>query len=411
MTEPGTRGPGDSPVGDTAAARLLCPFDLSIDVIDRMLNFEIADDPYYKGLELQVFDDGVHGKGMVAFVLRREDGRADVYRQPGLMLDRTMFQVENGVGQWIETGIDPARLDITPTGVDAEVSFRDTAGRLIELRIDDRDGRRRRPGSLLAPFGVTVQHPVSLLLAYMRRFDLLRVTRGAPQIRIAGRPARTGSLPGAWLHHRRLVKYAAGMAVVRLNTAHDGPVATVDPAAPGVVKLDRAAGGIAAISAHQGDHLARLQLSPALPDLTLVPTGTTADGQWQLAIDGAHVVGGTWTFHRTGDEVHLGLDATRGWKPTHLPLLMRIVTTVMPFFRTWPTTYRWSGTVSLRTRPTMTSRWERKSARRGDSYRRLTGSGAGRPASTVGPPKEHYPASDTGRAGTSPTSWRAGRRR
>jgi hypothetical protein len=47
----------------TAGPRVLCPFDLQVWDVDRMLNFEITDDPHYEGLELQVFDDPLHGRG------------------------------------------------------------------------------------------------------------------------------------------------------------------------------------------------------------------------------------------------------------------------------------------------------------------------------------------------------------
>ena len=42
--------------------------------VDRMLNFEITDDPIYEGLELQVFDDPAHGKGMAVLLKRRPTG-------------------------------------------------------------------------------------------------------------------------------------------------------------------------------------------------------------------------------------------------------------------------------------------------------------------------------------------------
>jgi hypothetical protein len=56
-----------APVGPAAAKDgaahqgLLCPFELQVWTVDRMLNFEITDDPVYEGLELQVFDDPAHG--------------------------------------------------------------------------------------------------------------------------------------------------------------------------------------------------------------------------------------------------------------------------------------------------------------------------------------------------------------
>src|SRR5215211_1219310 len=49
--------------------QLLCPFDLQMWAVDRMLNFEITDDPHYQGLELQVFDDPAHGRGMIVLYL------------------------------------------------------------------------------------------------------------------------------------------------------------------------------------------------------------------------------------------------------------------------------------------------------------------------------------------------------
>lgn len=42
-----------------------------------MVNFEIADNPHYQGLEIQAFDDPVHGEGMLVFLSRAGDGRID----------------------------------------------------------------------------------------------------------------------------------------------------------------------------------------------------------------------------------------------------------------------------------------------------------------------------------------------
>jgi hypothetical protein len=53
---------------------------------------------------------------------------------------------------------------------------------------------------------------------------------------------------------------------------------------------------------------------------------------------------------------------------------MRLVTTVVPVFRRWPTTYCWHADVHLGAAPTMSSRWERTAAGGGDAYRRATGS-------------------------------------
>jgi hypothetical protein len=362
-----------APASKAVNQRLLCPFTLQLWTIDRMLNFEIADDPHYEGLELQVFDDPLHGRGMAVLVRRREDGRLDIYRQPGLTLDPAIAQVGGLLGEWLEAPIDPARFEVSPDGVDVDVRFTDVAGRVLQVRIDDRDERPRHRGTLLAPVGAVVEDPVSLPLFVMGSCDLVRRSGPVFDIRIGGRLVRTGRLPGGWLHRRRLVKYTADPAVVICNEAQDGPVAMVDPRAPGEVELDPRSGGIAALRARNAGHRARLELAPALPDLARLRPRMTVEGTWRLGVDDdPAVVGGFWTVERHRDRAELGLAVDQGWQPAGLPPLMRAVTRLAPVFRSWPTTYHWSGTVTLGERPTLTSRWERTGGQRDQSYRRLT---------------------------------------
>jgi hypothetical protein len=364
-----TEAPGQQP----ANQQLLCPLALHIWAIDRMLNFEIEDDPHYAGLELQVFDDPAHGHGMAVLLKRRQDGRFDIYRQPGLTLGPEIARVGVKLGKSLETPIDPAQFEIRPDGVEVNVCFTDAAGRVIEVRIDDRDGHRRHRGTLLAPVGSTIEDPVSLPLFVMGGCDLVRRSSPVFEIRIDGRPVTTGRLPGEWLHRRRLVKYTADPTLVICNPAHEGPAATVDPRAPGDVELVPRSNGIAALRARTGGHRARLELAPALPDLVRLRPGMTVEGTWQVGIDhDPAVVGGIWTVERREDRAELVLDVVHGWRAAGLPLLMAAVTRLAPVFRSWPTTYRWSATVSLEDRPTLTARWERKGDQRDESYRRLT---------------------------------------
>jgi hypothetical protein len=363
----------EAPAQQPANQQLLCPFTLQVWLIDRMLNFEIENDPHYAGLELQVFDDPTHGHGMAVLLKRRQDGRFDVYRQPGLTLGPEIAQVGVELGEWLEAAIDPARFDIRPDGVEVDVCFTDAAGRVIEVRIDDRDGRRRHRGTLLAPVGAVIEDPVSLPLFVMGGCDLVRRSGRVFDIRIDGRPVTTGRLPGEWLHRRRLVKYTADPTLVIVNLAHEGPAATIDPRAPGDVELVPRSNGIGALRTRNGGHRARLELAPALPDLVRLRPNMTMEGTWHVGIDNdPAVVGGIWTVERRQDCAELVLDVVQGWRAAGLPPLMAAVTRLAPVFRSWPTTYRWSGTVNLRDRPTLSSRWERKDGQRDESYRRLT---------------------------------------
>jgi hypothetical protein len=369
------------PANEAVGQRLLCPFTLQVWAVDRMLNFEIVDDPHYEGLELQVFDDPAHGRGMAVLLRRRVDGRFDIYRQPGLTLDPVIAQVGGALGEWLEAPIDPARFEISPDGVDVDVRFIDVAGRVVQVRIDDRDGRRRRRGTLLAPVGAVVEDPLSLPLFVMGGCDLVRRSGRAFDICIDGRPVTTGRLPAGWLHRRRLVKYTADPTVVICNQAYDGPVPTVDPWAPGEVELDPRSNGIAALRARNGGHRARLELAPALPDLARLRPRMAVEGTWRLGIDDdSAVVGGFWAVERRRDRAEVLLAVDRGWRASGLPPLMAAVTRLAPVFRSWPTTFRWSGTVTLGDRPTLTARWERTGGQRDESYRRLTAPRSREPA-------------------------------
>ena len=336
---------------------ILRPFTLTIEPMAAMLNFEIADDPTYSGLEVQRFDDDIHGQGLAVLLVRRADRRVDVYRTSGLRLDRSRYGIHAGVCEWRETVIEPAVLDVGRDGTVVDLGLVDADGRRVEVYVDDRDGSARSPGALLAPVGASIDEPAAMLLVWMPRFDLLRTGGREPRIVIDGRRATTGRLPMAWLHHRRLIKAAADLVVVQLCPAVDaGPVER----------------GVGAVVAEAAGHAATLVLDPALPDLGSLADGADVSGLWRLAIDDqASLVSGTWRARRSGERVDLALDSTAPWRPGHLPWLMRIVTRVVPTFRRWPTTYRWRATVTLGDAPTMTSRWERTSGARDEAYARM----------------------------------------
>ncbi|MBA2638322.1 MAG: hypothetical protein H0U79_08920 [Solirubrobacterales bacterium] len=346
------------------------PLSLTVRPIARLLNFELADDPVYDGLELQWFDDHLHGSGMLAFLSRRANRRVDYYPQRGLRLDPAGYEIGGGTGSWTETDFDVARLEITEDGIDAEVQFADVDGHLIQVRIDDRDGRRRRRAQLLAPVSAGIDRPTALLLVWLDGFDLVRVTSPRPVIRIGGREAATGRLPGARLHRRQLIKYAAPVCAVELNRKHDGPLHAVGRGRD--VELTADGSCITAVASEQDGHRVRVFLDPALPDVRGLPDGAVEEGRWYVVVDGVRLTGGRWWATRSGDRVRLGLDVEERWRPGRLPWLMRLVTTAVPVFRRWPTTYRWRAVVELGSSVTMTSTWERTTSDGGQAYRRAT---------------------------------------
>lgn len=342
------------------------PFTLHVDLLDRMLNFELADDPTYSGIEVQGLDDPTHGTGLAVLLMRREDGRVDVHFEPGLRLDPAGYEIGGGLREWRPTGFDAARFEVTPDGVDLHVAFADVDGRPIELRIADR-ARRRRTAAFLAPMGAEIAKPHSLPLVWMGSFDLLRRGGPDPLISIDGRRSSPGRLPAESLLRRRLIKVATDLCVVWVNESGERPTAVAGESVLGPE-------GLEAITASSGGHDVVLGFDPPYPAGSS-RSGVATAGDWRLAIDGAPVVGGAWRAEPVADGVEVTVEVTRGWAPTGLPALMAVVTRVVPVFRRWPTTYRWSGTTTSGEDGGVDGRWERTDTEVASSYRSMTGSG------------------------------------
>lgn len=353
-----------------ARRSVVCPFSLHVDDVARMLNFELDEHPVYDFAELQWFDDDVRGTGMVAFLSRRDGRQVDYYVQPWVEADREGYELGGGTGTWTEIEFDVARLEVHPDGVDAEARFTDIDGRLIEIRVDDRDGRARRPGGMLAPISADIERPDSLMLVWMPRFDLVRRGGTEPVIRIDGHDAATGRLPAARLLRRRLIKYAP-LVTIEINRAHDGTLAGADDGYE--IRLSPA-GEVRELVAEHAGHRAKLVLDPPMPDLAELTDGADVAGRWHVEIDRMRLTGGSWSARRTGDAIAVDMGADEPWNPVRPPWPMRLVTTFVPVFRRWPTTYRWQAQIRLGERPTMSSGWDRTEDARGIHYQGSTSS-------------------------------------
>ncbi|GEN79855.1 hypothetical protein [Actinotalea fermentans] len=287
---------------------------------------------------------------------------------PALRLDPSGYSIGAGTHSWTQTPFEVAHIEVTDDGVVAQARFTDADGRLIEIDVDDRDGRPRRRGGFLAPVSAAVTEPRAMLVVWMPIFDLVHEVPGrSPVIRIDGEDARIGALPGRRLHRRHLIKYAGPICSARLNA--DDDVAAGSPG-DGVVEPGPD-GGVRAVTAAAAGHGVAVRFTPPLPDLGR--EGAVADGTWVLEMDDARVTGGVWSVRPAGDDREVSLQATRRWRPRRLPLLMRVVTTVVPVFRRWPTTYAWRAVVTADGVVTDAG-WSRTGTEDGKGYRRATGS-------------------------------------
>jgi len=362
-----------SRMADGAPTRLISsPFDIKIETLDRMLNFEIADDPIYSGLEIQGFDDDEHGRGMLVFLQRRDSEKTDVYYEAGLKLNPKLYAVGGGLGVWKECRFDKVQLDISEiSGVYAEAIFRDIDGRLIQVHVEDSTPLKGRMAhNFLAPVGAAISKPQSLMLVNMTDFDLMRRAGPEPEILIDGKSASPGSLPAETCLGRRLIKIAKDLCIVTMNPIDTGERVkmmseeTIQTEAEGINTITKALEG----------HKASLCFDPPFPNVSTL-FGNEVSGKWRIEIDDLpSVVSGHWSIAPTneGSDVKVKMEVNTGWRPKGLPLLMKFVTTIVPVFRNWPETYQWVATVHHGDL-TMHAQWERTTSDRGESYQAMSG--------------------------------------
>ncbi len=178
----------------------ILPICVGIDPMEKLLVANFKGDPEFEGLEPQIFDDLINGKGMR--VLRyRKDGKVDIYWQQGVRVDSTTFAVGAGIGDFAEVTIEPAHFELTERRLELHVAFTDAQGRKVELRVhEDTHGKQGFP--MLAPVGADVKKPPRLMLVYMPSIDLVRSTGSLVEGRIGDRTLRPASLPILLNWHR-----------------------------------------------------------------------------------------------------------------------------------------------------------------------------------------------------------------
>lgn len=355
------------------ADRLLNPFRLHIDPMVRLLLVDLTGDldRVYRGFEPQVFDDAVHGRGVIVLGWRR-DGRVDVFHQPHVRVDAATYSiVGDGLHRMVARPLEAARYAIGPAGVDAELGFDDLEGRRIELRIVERSDRPAGRFGLLAPMGDAATRPAAMPLVLLRDFGFVRRAGSEVRVAIDGRRHAIGTLPLPIDGQRRyLLRYAEAPLVVTVNPAHDGPLrpivgggATVDDAGDRLTLADGAGHrGIVRIERHSGDQFVRWAFDPPFPNPSDLRPGAEVSGGFTIDADPrvGSVTGG-YRVQREGDAVWVRLVPSGGWRPNERRLSVRLIYLVAPVFRRWPKTYAWEAEIDLAAAPgpTMRSAWTR----------------------------------------------------
>ena len=336
---------------------LVVPFKIDVDPMARLLlvNFEHDPDETYVGLEPQVFDDAVHGTGHLV-IGWRQDGRVDVYHQPGLRLSPDRYDIAGkGLAHRIERQFAAASYEVDDRGVQAHYEFADFSGRTVVIRISERSPRKRKPFGLLAPMGSVAEAPSALPLVLLHDFYFVRRKHTAIEISIDGRQHRPDELPVPMDFTRMLfTRYSPRPLIATLNPAFSGvlepnmvdPSRAEVPAGDCTVTLDWTDGSpaIRRVTRRNEVYPIVIIFERPFPHLASLADSTSITGQFEIA--GHPSTGrlcGTYTVEKANGRITIVLIPTPGWKPRATKMSLRFLYTVARVFRHWPATYRWTA--------------------------------------------------------------------
>jgi hypothetical protein len=382
---PGVHGPLDPSIYvDLERVPLWSPFHLDVDPMDRLIlvNFEGDPDRVYLGFEPQVFDDDVHGRGLIV-IGWRIDGRVDVFHEPSLSLAEETYRITGeGLNAMAARDFGEGRVALGHRGADVDLAFDDLEGRAVRLRIHESDPRPRRPFDLLAPMGAAATEPPALPLVFLHDFDFVRRAGTEVRIEIDGRTHAPDALPvpmnGARVHFMR---YSPDPFIVTWNpggTRQIEPLARVDVEAhqDGVrylLQRNRGHFEIREMSrAHAGPRgfrEVRVAFFPAFPNVAALRPGAEVAGDFCISgAPGVGIVTGSWRVAHQDAQIRVEVHPSGGWTPNESGRIVRLMYRLVPVFRDWPSTYRWtgvlktpdehSGSVGMQN-PELSSGWER----------------------------------------------------
>lgn len=354
---------GSLPYAKPPSSRILVPISLYHDPMERLLVANFSDDPVYNGLEIQVYDDPAKGSGL-ALLMYRIDGKLDWYLTPGLTLDKEAAAVGSGLGEWVTQGFS-GHLDIGADEVKAGVDLTLHDG--VPLHFEMAEARRRGPGiDLLAPLGVGIEKPQFLPLFYMYGLDLVARRGSRVELSIGGEERKLDRVPVPIPYNGRfcyLMRHCADPFIVRINEADD-PGWWVTPAEADALgcRFHERSGYSELEQMHvdAGGHTIWVRYDPPLPDLLALRGGSTVDGRMGIGADDALIIGARYTVRGGDDVTDMEVQPVDDWTPPGNTLVRLTLRMFPSFFRTWPKTYRWYGTVG--SDGVVNSRWERAEA-------------------------------------------------
>lgn len=306
---------------------VISPFNLNFDVIDRLLVFNIEDDPIYIRIELQIFHKYDNYYPLV--IMFRKDNMADVYyTNEVVIINRkkilTDLLVDVSFNQLEDIEFE---FEFDDTGLNAFLFFDDKLEQEIELKVKENTSGRKL-SSILAPMGAAIKSPDYFPIVFLNNFGWVIKKNTEIFVKIHGVARDTSEMP-VQINKMEVyaVHYSLQPIISNWNNNFTGNINPIIINAPSLkilndnIDIDLKNNSdyyeIQKISGrNEGDHTISFEFSPAIPNLLSLGSKTKIKGRFSCIIDEKKgIFAGEYYLTRTGDIIKFSITPTRGWQP------------------------------------------------------------------------------------------------
>lgn len=311
--------------------RLLCPFNINIEPIEKLILFDIEDDPLYLTIELQEFNDDI-SNGLV-IILYRKDKEIDVYYTEGIKHDYYKG-TKNGINQLIKP--KEYIFEKTPDQLTFILQFTDKDNNTVFVKAIEKHLDKKH-FDILAPAGEMIDNFTSFPLFFMQKTAFLEKNYSTIDIKIAGEERKPIAIPiainGKFVY---LSRYCLDPVAVSLNENFKGSINATESTnfENYQVQLNKNSDSyeIKILTCNKYNHKAWIKFAPPIPELLSLANGTKIKGRFSTTVDETSgILAGEYLIKNSNEKLQISLSPQKGWQP-------------MPG-RKWFKKYRWISSI------------------------------------------------------------------
>ncbi len=306
---------------------ILSPFNMTFDLMDKLLIVNFEEDPIYYGIELQIFRK--LDKEYPLVIMYRKDNLIDIYYTNEIVIKKRKKMLTDSLTNvsFNQLNAIEYKFQFSEMGLDAYLFLEDKLEEEIEFKIKE-NAPGRELTSILAPNSAVSKKPEYFPIAFLNKFGMIIKKNTEILVKIhdiSRKPTETPvqmSQMNVYLAH-----YSLKPIICNWNNNFSGNTIPIILNPPilnisdenlfyHLIKNDSYYEIKKISGKDEEDHTVSIEFSPALPNLLSLKDNSHIKGRFSCEIDEKWgIFAGEYDLIRTGDTIDFSIHPTKGWQP------------------------------------------------------------------------------------------------